>query len=793
MGNRYEAYCLADPDFYDSLTGPRGDGLGFPVARRALPPGWRRRENDDWISCGPPDCMLPAQGWKIHDLRWQAGPLYVRYGGSAPRYCLSPRGEPLAAIEDPEGGLVPDRRDPVFSPPEWAPLPEFLSRALAARNSTTIGELPYRIEQALHFSNGGGLYQAEDTRDGAKVVLKEARPHAGLASDGADAVARLHRERDMLERLAGIEGVPEVRGHFTLGEHEFLVLEYIDGNPLTRSHVQRYPLTDPSATKRDFADYTRWALDIHRRVSEILAEIHERDVVYGDLHLHNIVVCADGRVALVDFEVAAGVEENHSPTLTNPGFAAPSDRTGFDIDRYCLGCLGLALFLPMTTVIRFDCHKARQLADTITEHFTIPRQFLQEAVRAIEPPDDSGLPPRPRPVPLSAHSEGWRQARASLTAGVVASATPDREDRLFPGDIDQFTTGGLNIAHGAAGVLYALSVTDCGRYPSFEEWLALRVRRPDPGTRLGFYNGLHGVAYVLDHLDHREQALEVLDRCMREQWHRLEPELFGGLSGIGLNLAHFASRTDDATLLTEALHAGDQVADALGATEHVPAPRVGTKSEAGLMHGSSGPALLFLRLYEHTGDTGLLDCAANALRQDLRHCILRDDGSMHVDEGWRSLPYLDGGSAGIGLVLDEYLVHQHDDQFAEASRAIQKSARSPFCIQSGLFNGRAGTIVYLSHRYSPGKAAQNPLVAGHIRRLNWHALSYQGHLAFPGDQLLRLSMDLATGAAGILLALGSAMHDKPVGLPLLPPARAERNEAGRSRDFPVSPEGGEIV
>jgi hypothetical protein len=32
-------------------------------------------------------------------------------------------------------------------------------------------------------------------------------------------------------------------------------------------------------------------------------------------------------------------------------------------------------------------------------------------------------------------------------------------------------------------------------------------------------------------------------------------------------------------------------------------------------------------------------------------------------------------------------------------------------------------------------------------------------------------MDLATGTAGILLALGSVLHDQPVHLPLLTPTR----------------------
>ena len=40
-----------------------------------------------------------------------------------------------------------------------------------------------------------------------------------------------------------------------------------------------------------------------------------------------------------------------------------------------------------------------------------------------------------------------------------------------------------------------------------------------------------------------------------------------------------------------------------------------------------------------------------------------------------------------------------------------------------------------------------------------------------GIGLLRLSMDLATGTAGVLLALGAVLHDHRLHLPLLAPVR----------------------
>ncbi|HEX4865546.1 MAG TPA: hypothetical protein VFV02_15870, partial [Acidimicrobiales bacterium] len=188
---------------------------------------------------------------------------------------------------------------------------------------------------------------------------------------------------------------------------------------------------------------------------------------------------------------------------------------------------------------------------------------------------------------------------------------------------------------------------------------------------------------------------------------------------------------------------------------------------AGLLRGSSGPALMFLRLFERTGEAAFLDLARTAIGQDLRRCVIRDDGAMSVNEGWRTMPYLGEGSVGIGMVLDEYLIHRQEERFVDASARIRGAAESQFFIEPGLFYGRAGMILYLARKRAAGTGGVDPIVAGHIRRLAWHALSYKGHLAFPGEQLLRISMDLGSGTAGVLLSLGAALHDKAVSLPFL--------------------------
>lgn len=700
----------------------------------------------------------------LSDLRWGNGPLFVRYGAFRNRYTVDDQGDVVPAIAGPDGVLVPDRRGPVFSPPPWVTMPGFLDPHLAARNSTTVDDMPYAVERVIHFSNGGGIYVGRDTRTGEQVVLKEARPHCGLDGRRQDAVQRLEREYEILRRLAGIPGIPEVHDRFWLGEHLFVAMEYISGAALGPAIVRRYPLIDPSAGPVEYAQFTDWAVDIYRQVEATITAMHERGVVYGDMHMFNVMVQDDNSIALLDFEVAAPVEEATPPGLGNQGFAPPRGTTGVAIDRYGLACLRFALFLPMTNLLWLHRPKAHHYAEIIAEHFPVPEGFLTPALELIAP----GVVADEHTPRVEADPDRWPALRDELVKAIVASATPDRDDRLFPGDPQQFVPGGeLGLAYGAAGVLYALSVTGGGRYPELEQWLLDRAAAPPDGTRPGLYDGLHGAAFALDHLGHRQQALDTVDICLRENWESLGLDLVGGLAGIGLNLLHLADRTGEPALRIAGRRAAELVAERLGGEPAADAPKVSNRVQglAGLMRGRAGSALLLLRAYDDTSDAGYLDKAAVALRQDLHRCVLRDSGVLEVNEGWRTMPYLDGGSIGIGLVLDEYLRRRHDEQFAQASRGAVAAAQAEMYIMPGLFTGRAGILLYLAGR-SPAPAT-DPQVARQVRNLAWHALPYGGGLAFPGEGLLRLSMDLATGTAGVLLALGAALHDAPAPAPLL--------------------------
>jgi class III lanthionine synthetase len=747
----------------------------------------------------------------LSDLRYGAGPLYVRYGGFTERFCLDSRGEMVSAIENPAGDLVPDPRSHVFRMPGWVSLPEFLAPHLAARNSVSMTEMEYDLTGALHFSNGGGVYTANHKRTGERVILKEARPYAGLAADGSDAVTRLRRERDALLRLSRLGIAPEVRGTFQVGEHHFLAEEFIPGRTLNSCFVERHPLGRPAPDPAAAKEYTAWALRVCGEVERAAAAMHEHGIVFNDLHMFNVMVRPDETVAFIDFEAASDVSEGRARTVGNPGFAAPRDRSGADVDAYSLGCLRLAMFLPLTTLFPLDGDKPAQLAAEIARLFPVPDRFLDEAVREISRgaarrsgrsgpgPDAARLTVTAREAADAGPGDAggrarWDHLAADMVRAIRASATPDRTDRLFPGDIGQFRVsgGGLGLAHGAAGVLYALSEAAGVRVPEYEEWLASRAAQPPQGIRLGLYSGLAGVAYTLARLGRLDAAIAAARLCLDARWQRLGHDLYDGLSGFALAMMSVGDRAGEPALSAAGMRAAEIVAAPYAAGQCAAG---GSRGPVGLLRGPSGKALLFIRLYERTGNPDYLGAAESAIAADLARCVTDRHGALAVnDNGQRTLPCLGDGSGGIGMVIDQYTAHRGNEAFADAASGIRLAANCGLYAQAGLFYGRAGMIACVASARDAGHAGEDNgpeaaarAIGDHVDRLAWHAIRYGGGLAFPGDMLLRLSMDLGTGTAGVLLGTAAALAAHGAALPFF--ARPASLPARATADSPAAVQG----
>jgi len=668
----------------------------------------------------------------LSDLRFREGPLYTRYGAFVSRRITDASGRLVECIEDPDGNLVPDERRPGFHPPKWAPVPAVLEESLALRAGRRLSDFPYRVREAVHFSNGGGVYLAErvDT-PGRTILLKEARPHCGLDESGRDAPARLDREHEALLDLAGLPGVPAVDAYVDGVEHRFLGREYVEGKSLMDLACARNPLVNPDSALTPH-EYALWVGELLGRVTQSVAAMHERGWVFGDLHPNNLIVDADERVHFIDFENASRDVTDYTQTMGVFGFRAPLGHRGTAVDLFALGAMRIALLVPLTRLLSLGPDRARELCAAACDQFDVPAEYFDGMEEQLG--WDAGTVP--------AASPGERPDRADAFTGDALAArmrhwrTPEREDRLFPGDVRQFLhpSGGLGLGYGAAGMLWSLHRAGRTPDPADLDWLRDRVRAADD-LPPGFWNGLAGIAFATEDLDPAFSD-ECLERALDAAHGTEDLSLGGGLSGLGTQLLRAPGRRDDIAALT------DRVVKAVDAQDDHPA--------AGLVDGAAGLAVFLLRAAAVLDAPDAGRAAGRLLDLETARFGLAPDATAVP----AALPALGTGIAtgvlGLALAYHDHVRLTGDDRFAAPLERVVRIAQRTTAMHNGLLNGRAGIVQFLT-AVAPDDPASAVAVRRALAETTWHLAPTGDGLAPLGDESLKLSLDLGTGLAGIVL------------------------------------------
>lgn len=691
----------------------------------------------------------------LSDLRWVKGPVFVRYGGFH-RMSVDVADGQVPAIRHPDGHLVPDVRQPTFAPPVWADIPPFL---LPLKQQYDDVQVPLgfpTITGALHHSNAGGVYVG--VNDGRDVVVKEARPFAGLTPDGRDAVERSAHEARVLSDLSDNPRIGSLVRAFEVHGHHYLVLERVSGKPLQQAIVARHPLIKDFASDAEVDGYNAWAVQVGERLQRAVQDLHDSGLVHGDLHPGNVIVDDDGAVVLIDLEMASPIAARSAAVIGAPGYTAPAGVVGKDADQFSLDRIKLSLFAPVAPLFDLEPSKTTELSRWASERFNCEARSTADYTTGTEA---SGTDLQ---APTTVDMEAVGQQ-------LLADATPEREDRLWPGDPAQFDEPRFALAHGALGPILALHASSMHVPNSLIEWAASACLTAEPRT--GLMDGLSGAAAAFEMLGRSDTADELVGRCLQAPMRWNAPGLYGGPAGTALGYLRLHGRHPE--LLKTARAIFDELAGRANGWSQGDTTPIAT-GMSGVLRGASGTALLALRLYDLCGDAELITLAAAALRTDLRRCVAGEDGGLLLNEGWRLLPYFGAGSAGIATVALELAKRDEDFDLVPLLEGFHRAVSPEFVLEAGLFEGRAGLMLASSAIHQHGASALDGALRlrRHHSYLRMHSLTRPSGVGFPGKYLLRASCDLATGSAGVLWALARLRGRGPHTLPLLdlPPVAA---------------------
>jgi non-specific serine/threonine protein kinase/serine/threonine-protein kinase len=201
---------------------------------------------------------------------------------------------------------------------------------------TTVGA--FRLVERIGQGGMGDVYRAERVSGGFAQHVAIKLIAARL--DGVDTVQRFRAERQILASLQHPNIVTLIDGGVTAAGQPYLVMEYVDGVPLTEYCAAR----SLGLAER---------LSIFKQVLAAVAHAHSHLVVHRDLKPANVLVTTNGLVKVLDFGVARLLERPDALASATgallgpmtPDYASPEQVRGLAVTTSCdVYSLGVMLY-----------------------------------------------------------------------------------------------------------------------------------------------------------------------------------------------------------------------------------------------------------------------------------------------------------------------------------------------------------------------------------------------------------------------------------------------------------------
>ncbi|MCL1935083.1 MAG: class III lanthionine synthetase LanKC [Defluviitaleaceae bacterium] len=696
------------------------------------------------------------------DKQYKDTNIYYRYG--AFNQIKNKNGE--YCILDPNGELIVDERSSKFKLPSFIILPKELLEIDELEMSPKIQSplSKYKIENAIRYSNAGGIYNAIRKSDSIPCVIKEARSQIGLDTTNTTSLERLDNEYKALEKLKNVDGVVKIYDYFKVWKHTFMVLEKVEGITLHSWISRNYPFSKTQSTEEYFEKVKKIINDIKKTIECM----HNNGIAMCDLQTHNIFVDENLKITIIDFETAEVPDIKSSIKLGTKGFAHQLNELPKDRDWYSLNRIFHHLLMPSGSIYDFNysinvlnCKWIYQNYNKDNFDFYISFQLdIEKNLTTFRKIFYNTYEEALLSLDEIIYNKDIDTTILLLTNGLLQDVNVNSPS-LISGDIRQheLDCGIYNIQNGGFGAIFALNKV--GKINSnTSHWIENSIKKIIQSTfNEGFLTGISGIASVLYEIGYKQEALEIIDKITFNE--RKNVTLRSGLAGIGLVFTMIYAHTSNDKYLKKARDIANIIRDIL--EEEYKA--IGTDWDSvnvGLMDGLAGISLFYSILFWVTKHDEYKIKSKSLLLKELENKHYYTDGSLQLkDNHNRMLPYLSQGSIGLGIAIDVYKRVTMNNDFSLELEQIEKVKDSRISIDASLYDGILGFI--LLPTFSKITKIEDMIQLVHI-----YFIETDDKILIPGKMFYKLSSDLQTGVTGALLALLSAKENKSCNwLPLL--------------------------